>query len=131
MRATSAWFVALAAGLLVASACDSGPQAGELEISLVSPDADDGAIMIEVRALESYSIEGLTAACAGCQAFVYQETEMRLKAIVIGSFGTGAVARVSVSDAKSPEGYVLTVLDAAGPDLQLRSADTRSLRFLP
>ncbi len=125
-----AWVVLAAAGLL-SSVCDSGPQAGELEISLVSPDADDGAIMFEVRALESYSIEGLTAACAGCQAFVYQETAMRLKAIVIGSFGAGAVARVSVSDVKSPEGYVLTVLDAAGTDLQLRSANTRSLRFLP
>lgn len=131
MRTLSAWFAVLASALLFSSACDSGPQAGELEISLVSPDADDGAIMFEIRALESYSIEGLDAACTGCQAFVYQETEMRLRAIVIGSFGTGPVARLSVSDVRSPEGYVLTVLDAAGPDLQLRSADARSLRFLP
>jgi hypothetical protein len=96
---------------------------------MVSPEPDDGAIMFEVRALEGYSIAGLTAACTGCQAFVLQPTEMRLKAILIGPFDGGPVARVSVSDINTA--YVLTMLDAAGPDLELRPPETRSLRFLP
>lgn len=128
MSARLTWRAILTAVLGIV-ACDSGPQAGELEIYLVSPDPDDGAIMFEVRAPQGSSIDDLTAACAGCQAFVYGETEMRLKAILIGPFDAGPVARVSVSDVKS--GYVLTMLGAAGSDLQLRPAETRSLRFHP
>jgi hypothetical protein len=110
-------------------ACDSGPQAGELEIRLSSPDVDDRAIMFEVAAIEPFTIEGLTAACGGCEAFTRRVNDARLRAVIVGPLGGGAVAMVSVSDMGTPSGYTLTVLDAAGPDLALRSASARSLSF--
>jgi hypothetical protein len=109
--------------------CDGGSQAGELAIDLVSPDVDDRAISLEVRAQDPYTIQGLSAACAGCQAFVYQEDETGLRAILIGTFGVGPVARVSVSNVNSPSGYTLTLLDAAGADFELRPLEDRSLSF--
>ncbi|KPJ88149.1 MAG: hypothetical protein AMS18_13695 [Gemmatimonas sp. SG8_17] len=110
--------------------CDSGPHAGELAFELVSPVGDDRAIMFEVTALEPFTVEGLTAACTGCQGFWHKPSDTRLKGILIGPLGSGPIGRVSVSDVGDRAAYTLTLLDVAGPDLELRPAADRSLQFL-
>jgi hypothetical protein len=110
--------------------CDSGPRAGELAFELVSPADDDRAIMFEVTAVETSTVEGLTAACTGCQAFWHKVSDTRLKGILIGSLGAGPVGRVAVSDVGDRTAYTLTLLDVAGTDLELRPTAERSLQFV-
>ncbi len=125
------WLAGILAALsAVLLSCDSGPQAGELAFELVSPAADDRAIMFEVTAVEPATVEGLSAACSGCQVFWHKVSDARLKGILIGPFGVGPVGRVSVSDIGDRTAYTLALLDVAGTDLQLRSTAERRLRFL-
>ena len=101
--------------------CDSGPQAGDLTVQLVSPVENLGALSFRITAAEPTMIDTVTAACAGCSVFTTRISGSEMRGVVTGDIGPGAVLRVSVLDTKVPEAYVGQVLEASAPDYELVS----------
>ncbi len=117
MRMPRALLVPLAVAIV--AGCDSGPQAGDLTVQLVSPVEDLGALSFSITATEPTMIDTVTAACAGCTVFTTRISGSEMRGVVTGDIGPGAVLRVSVSDTKVPEAYVGQVLEASAPDYEL------------
>ncbi len=116
--------VALALGAAVA--CDSGPQAGEITLDLVTPNQNDGAIQFTVMSGANEILAAVAAACAGCQVYSQTVSETEIRGVVVGTIGAGALLRVTVSDVKAKmyEGAVVAV---AASDYSLRAASAYSL----
>jgi hypothetical protein len=107
---------------------DSGPTAGELAVSFESPSSDDWALRFTVTSTQPQTVETLTATCSGCQAFVRNVSDTELRVILYGPpIPAGEVARLSVSDTRTPSGYSLALLEVAGGDLADYPPATRSL----
>ena len=119
MRKLRALLIPLA--VVMAVGCDSGPQAGDLTMQLVSPVEDLGAFSFRITAVEPTMIDTVTAACSGCTVFTSRISGSEMQGVVTGDIGPGAVLRVSVSDTKLPEAYVGQVLEASAPDYELVS----------
>lgn len=119
---------ALAAlALPLALATCSGPTAGDLTVSLVTPNSDDGAIVVQVTASQPQEITGAAAACTGCKIFSEQVSATELRAVVTGNLVAGPLARISVSDTGSPKSYTVQVVQVASRSYQLRSTSGYSL----
>jgi len=110
------------------SCSDSGLTAGELAVGFESPSSDDWAIRFTVTSAQPQILEGLTATCSGCQAFVRKVSDTELRVILYGSpLPAGEVALLSVSNTRVLSGYSLALLEVAGGDLVGYSPATRSL----
>ncbi len=118
---------ALLAGMALALGSCSGPAAGELTVSLVTPNSDDGALVVRVTASESQEITGATVACTGCKIFPERPSATELRAVVTGDLVAGPLVRVSVTDTKSPTSYTVTVQQVASRTFQVRSPSGYSL----
>ena len=116
----------LAVLALLSGSC-SGPVAGELTISLVTPNSDDGAIVVRVTASESKEITSAMVACGGCRIFMEQPSATELRAVVTGDLAAGPLVRVSVTDTKQPSSYTAQITAVAGRTFQVRSASGYSL----
>lgn len=113
--------LALLAGTALALGSCSGPQAGDLTVSLVTPNSDDGAIVVRVTASESKEVTGASVACGGCQIFLEQPSGTELRAVITGSVAAGPLVRLSVTDTKSPSAYTVQIQQVASRTYQLRS----------
>jgi hypothetical protein len=120
--------VALLAGAVLT--CDSGPKAGELTVELVTPRLQLGAALFRVTALEPQTIDTVTAACAGCQAFVARVSDREVRGIVTGTFGAGPLFRVGVPDRGAGEAFSFALQQLAAPDFHLVSGAGSSLQLL-
>ena len=107
--------------------CDSGPQAGELVISLSAPNQQDGAVAFTLTALEPNTIESLAAGCTGCQVWVTRVSDAQVRAIVTGTIVPGVVVRVTVSDVKKPDQYSASIQQVAARSYDLRGLSGYSL----
>ena len=116
---------------LAASASCSGPVAGELTVSLTTPNTDDGAIKVRVTASESKEITGISVACNGCRLFFEQPSPTELLAVVTGDLAAGPLLRVSVSDTKAPSAYSVQISQVASRTFQLRSTSRYGLTIGP
>lgn len=126
MKARVQLLAVLVAGALTWAACD-GPQAGDLTISLVTPNSDDGAIVVRVTASESKEVTGAAAACGGCRIFMEQPSPTELLAVVTGDLVAGPLVRLSVTDTKSPQAYTAQVRQVASRTFEVRSVSGYSL----
>ncbi len=115
------------AGLALALGSCSGPVAGELTISLVTPNSDDGAILVTVTASESKEVTSAAVACSGCQIFKEQPSATELRAVVTGNLVAGPLVRVGVTDTKSPKSYTVLIQQVASRTYQVRSTGGYSL----
>lgn len=102
----------LAAALAFGVACQ-GPVAGDITLTLTTPNSDDGAVAFRVVSRNGTTLEHASAACAGCRLFLVAVSDTEMRAIVTGTIGAGALANVTVSDVGKPANYVATVLSAA------------------
>jgi hypothetical protein len=119
--------VALLAGLAASTSSCSGPVAGELTVSLVTPNSDDGAIVVRVAASDSKEVTGITVLCGGCKIFMEQPSATEVRAVVTGNLVAGPLVRVAVSDTKSPDAYSVQVQQVASRTYQVRPASGYSL----
>ena len=117
--------VALAA--LVLLGCTSAPVAGDLTISLVTPNSDDGAIVVRVTASESKEITGVALACGTCQLFKEQPSATEVRAVLTGDLVAGPLLRVTVTDTKEPASYTAQITAVASRSYQVRAASGYSL----
>ncbi|MBI2073664.1 MAG: hypothetical protein HYT81_11670 [Gemmatimonadetes bacterium] len=120
-------FGLLTLAALAAGSCSSGPVAGELTISLVTPNSDDGAIVVRVTASESKEITSVTLACSGCKLFKEQPSATELRAVLTGDLVAGPLLRVSVTDTKEPSSYTAQITALASRTYQVRSPSGYSL----
>lgn len=106
---------------------DSGPVAGDVALSYVSPGGDDQAIRLTVTASAPLTLDDLTATCSGCQAFVRKVSDTEIRAILYGPLPSGNVALVSVSDIGVLSGYSVSLHEVADGNLTLPAPATRTL----
>ncbi len=106
---------------------DSGPVAGDVVLSYVSPGGYDQAIRLTVTASAPLTLDDLTATCSGCQAFVRRVSDTEIRAILYGPLPSGNVALVSVSDIGVLSGYSVSLHEVADGSLTLPAPATRTL----
>jgi hypothetical protein len=116
----------LAAFAVAAGSC-SGPVAGELTISLATPNTDDGAIVVRVTASESKEVTSIAVLCSGCQIFKEQPSATEVRAVVTGNLAAGPLVRIGVSDTKSPDAYSAQIQQVASKTYQVRAPSGYSL----
>jgi hypothetical protein len=106
--------IALAtAVLLAAAACSDSttpPPPGVIALSLVTPNADDGAITLALTG------PGITSIASGSAAYavywrVVSPTEARV--IVVGDLSNGVMATAQVAEANRLSGYHVGILEVA------------------
>src|SRR3972149_3952994 len=74
--------------------CFEGPTAGEVTLSLKTPNADDGAVAFVVTIPAPNEITGASAACDGCDVFTTQVSATELRGIVTGDLSAGPAGGV-------------------------------------
>ncbi|MSR05648.1 MAG: hypothetical protein EXR93_01050 [Gemmatimonadetes bacterium] len=94
---------------LLATSCKEGPTAGEFNVSLTTPNSDDGAIQFVANATAPEVITGVSSACAGCKLFVVKVSDNQYKGVLTGPIVAGTLFRVAVSNTKLTGTYALTI----------------------
>ena len=84
--------LALLVSALVLS-CFDGPVAGEVTLSLTTPNTDDGAVSFTVTVPAPNEVTGATATCDGCEVFATRVSATELRGIVTGDLPAGPVVR--------------------------------------
>jgi hypothetical protein len=119
----------LAIVVAVVSTCDSGPKAGDLIVELVTPRPELGAAQFSVTATEPYTVDAVTAACAGCTAYTVRVSDREMRGIVTGTFTAGMLLFVTVPDLDGAEAYSFGLQEMAAPGFNLVSLEGSSLRL--
>ena len=114
-------------GVVPLLATCSGPTAGDLTVSLVTPNSDDGAIVVKVTASQSKEITGAAVVCTGCKIFPEQVSSTELRAVVTGNLAAGPLVRISVSDTGAPRDYTVQIVQVASRSYQVRSTSGYAL----
>jgi len=109
------------------SGCDSGPKAGEVVFNLTTPNQDDGAVQFRLTTAAPNTLDGVTAACAGCQVFTEVVSATEIRGVLIGNVVPGEALRVLVSDRKATQTYVGLVVATASRTYGLRGASGYAL----
>jgi len=119
--------VLLALAALTVGSCEPGPVAGDLTLSLVTPNSDDGAILVRVFASAPMEVTNAVVACGNCRLFKEQPSPSELRAVVTGDLVAGPLLRVSVTDTKTPSSYTVQIQQVASRTYQVRSTSGYSL----
>ena len=107
--------------VLVLGSCKEGPKAGELEVSLTTPNSDDGAIQFTATAATPLTITGATAACAGCKIFLVKISNTQYRGVVTGNVVAGPLMRLSVPDTRVRSSYTIQLNAIASRTFVIRS----------
>lgn len=97
----------------LALSCFDGPTAGEVTLSLKTPNTDDGAVAFLVTIPAPNEITGASAACEGCDVFYTKVSTTELRGIVTGDLSAGPVVRLAVAQAGPNQAYRVDVLEVA------------------
>jgi len=127
MRRRLGTTVLLTLAALASWSCESGPVAGELTVSLVTPNSDDGAILVRVIASAPMEVTNAVVACGNCRLFKEQPSPTELRAVVTGDLVAGPLLRVSVTDTKTPSSYTVQIQQVASRTFQVRATTGYSL----
>ena len=109
---------AIAAGLLAVASCGgdptptepSGPVPGVLNVALITPNADDGALLLTISGGPVVSVE---AASPGYQVYSFTPDTTNIRLLVSGDIATGALLRIHVADTRRAASYHATIAQAA------------------
>jgi hypothetical protein len=102
MRAPRQLFLTCLLGLVPLFGCsnNTGPTAAALNVSLSSPNADDGAVLLTISGGPVDSVEAL-----GYAVYTARSGAETLELIVTGHFGSGPIARIHVPDSRHVSRY--------------------------
>lgn len=125
MRRLAGWIlVALALGGAGSCSDSSGPVAGELTVSLATPNSgSDGAILFTVT---GPAVLTSATAAPGLRVFA-QPLGTVTRFAVTGAIANGAVLTIGVSNLSQAAQYSATIQNVAAADFQLRSLSGYSL----
>lgn len=97
---------------------DPGPTVGTLTVTLSTPNADDGAILLEVTGPDMTQVTTANPALY----FRYSEAAGQLRAVFVGNIGDGALLSFRVPDVNAVASYIPTIVELADRDNQLRDS---------
>lgn len=107
----------LAAAVVLASSCGGGdgkgltePTAGIFKLSLVTPNADDGALLVTITGARVSQVE---AAAPSYQIYTAQPDSLTTKVLITGNITAGPLFLVHVPDTHRRSAYRATVVQAA------------------
>lgn len=106
---------------LALAGCIDGPTAGEVTVDLVTPNADDGAVMFTVQTAAPNQLLGATGACAACLAFVHAVSDTEHRVIVTGPLAAGPIARLQVSNTSPTVVFRVELRQVARRDYAIRA----------
>jgi hypothetical protein len=101
---------ALVAGAACGGGDSTGPKAGTATISLVTPNADDGAVLLT---LTVPGLANVQSASSSYRVYWRVVSPSEVRAIVVGNLASGAVLTASVDDVGKVGQYAGTVVEAA------------------
>jgi hypothetical protein len=117
----------VAVALAAIGGCDSGPKAGEVVLNLTTPNQNDGAIQFRLTAVAPNTLDGVTAACTGCQVFFEPVSETETRGVLVGDVVPGEALRVLVSDRSARQAYAGQVVAVASRTYVLGSTSGYAL----
>ena len=93
-------------GLASLAGCsnNTGPTAGALNVSLTSPNTDDGAVLLTISGGPVDSVEAI-----GYTLYTAPAGPNTLRLIATGNVGSGTIARIHVPDARQASRYVTSI----------------------
>jgi hypothetical protein len=100
----------LGAGLACGGGDSIGPKAGTATVSLVTPNADDGAVLLT---LTGPGLANIQSASSSYHVYWRVVSASEVRAIVVGDLVSGAVLTASVDDVSKVGQYGGTVVEAA------------------
>jgi hypothetical protein len=103
--------LALGLGLSLLSSCSSEPTAptqGTLNLSLVTPNSDDGAVLFTISGGPVDTVEAV-----GFPVYSARVDANTLRIIVTGELGSGPVARIRIADGRQLSRYTATINQVA------------------
>jgi hypothetical protein len=122
-----AYALAVLAALVGCSHDDIGPTAGTLNLTLASPNSDDGAVLFTIS---GGPVDSLTA--PGQQIYTSRLDSNTLRVILIGPLQAGTVARVYLPDVRLASNYSAAVNQAAArSSYAQRNPAAYSVNLLP
>jgi hypothetical protein len=102
------------AALVAGAACggndSTGPKAGTATVSLVTPNADDGVVLLT---LTGPGLANVQSASSSYKVYWRVVSPTEVRAIVVGNLASGAVLTASVDDVSKVGQYGGTVVEAA------------------
>lgn len=116
MSATRWTSMAVSLGILAAGlGCGggdntTGPKAGTATVSLVTPNADDGVVLLT---LTGPGLANVQSASSSYKVYWRVVSPSEVRAIVVGNLASGAVLTASVDDVSKVGQYGGTVVEAA------------------
>jgi hypothetical protein len=115
------------AGIAGCSHDNVGPTAGTLNVTLASPNTDDGAVLVTIA---GGPVDSLTA--PGQQIYTSRIDANTLRVILIGRLQAGTVARMYLPDVRLASNYSATVNQAAArTSYAQRNPAAYSVNLLP
>ena len=94
--------------LISCSGDGTGPASGTLDINLISPNTDDGAILLTIAGGPVESVEPVVGA-----AYKAKIDENTLRVVVTGSLTSGTIARLHIADMSQAARYSAAVSQVA------------------
>lgn len=88
----------------------SGPVAGEITVSLVTPNADDGAVLFTIS---GGPVTSVSAAVPAYQVYSSIPDTSTARVLVTGDLASGAVVRLHVADTRRVAAYRASIAQAA------------------
>jgi hypothetical protein len=102
--------VVLAAGVACGGGESTGPKAGTATVSLVTPNADDGVVLLT---LTGSGLANVQSASSSYKVYWRVVSPSEVRAIVVGNLASGAVLTASMDDVGKIGQYAGTVAEAA------------------
>ncbi|HUF50620.1 MAG TPA: hypothetical protein VMN60_07305 [Longimicrobiales bacterium] len=121
LRLTCAALLVIAAGAACGDDNAGPPTPGTLLLSLTTPAADDGAVLVR---LTGPGITGVQPASSSHQLFWRLASEEEARAIVIGGIQSGPLLTVHVPDVRRASEYAAELGEVAALSDSLRAAIT-------
>lgn len=113
--------VLLGAGLACGGGGSTGPKAGTATVSLVTPNTDDGAVLLT---LTGPGLANAQSASSAYHVYWRAVSAGEVRAIVVGDLTAGAVLTVSIDDVSKVGQYSGTVAEAASRSDVVRGSTT-------
>lgn len=111
----------LGAGLACGGGDSTGPKAGTATVSLVTPNADDGAVLLT---LTGPGLANVQSASSSYHVYWRVVSSSEVRAIVVGDLASGAVLTAAVDDVSKVGQYAGSVVEAASRSDVVRTSVT-------
>lgn len=111
---------------LCACSPSTGPTAGTLDVSLSTPFANDGALLLTISGGPVDSVEA-----AGSRVYSSRPDERTLLLILAGGIRAGTIARLHIPDTRQASSYVASVSQAAARSYDQRDPSQYTVQLQP